>query len=136
MNNKTNIEDIHTIIQIRNIFEHLKKYGWANDITKEIDPQKAVQAIENILADREIILEENKKNKDALEILNKMKKKYKIALFMIIRNSMVMPKGIKLGKSEKEINKMTYETLCEVLTMINFKTAEKMYEEGKSSEHI
>ena len=40
------------------------------------------------------------------QILNKMKNKYKIALFMVIRNSIVMPKGIKLGKTEKEINKM------------------------------
>ena len=29
------------------------------------------------------------------EILNK----YKLALFMVIRNSMVMPQGIKLGKT-------------------------------------
>lgn len=34
------------------------------------------------------------------QILNKMKNKYKIALFMVIRNSIVMPKGIKLGKTE------------------------------------
>ena len=87
--------------------------------------------IENILADRERLEKENKKNKDALELLNKMKKKYKLALFMIIRNSVVMPKGIELQKSSKEISQMSYEALCEVLNMIDFNTAEKMYKEGK-----
>lgn len=51
-----------------------------------------VQAIENILADRKRLEKENENNKEALEILNKMKREYKIALFMIIRNSTVMPK--------------------------------------------
>ena len=60
------------------------------------------------------------------EILNK----YKLALFMVIRNSMVMPQGIKLGKTDKEINEMSYETMCSVLTMINYDQAEKFYKEG------
>lgn len=77
--------------------------------------QKDIRAIENILADRE---------------------RLEIALFIIIRNSKVLPTGLKLNKSSKEINQMSYKTMCEVLTMIDFKTAEKMYKEGKSSEHI
>lgn len=72
-------------------------------------------------------------SKEKEEILNKMKNNYKIALFMVIRNSQVMPKGIKLGKSEKEINKMAYETMCEVLTMIDFERAKKIYEQGKKA---
>lgn len=60
------------------------------------------------------------------EILNK----YKLALFMVIRNSMVMPQGIKLGKTDKETNEMSYETMCSVLTMINYDQAEKFYKEG------
>lgn len=70
--------------------------------------------------------------KEREEILNKMKNKYKLALFMVIRNSMVMPQGIKLGKTDKEINEMSYETMCSVLTMIDYDQAEKFYEEGKS----
>ena len=70
-------------------------------------------------------------SKEAEDILNNMKNKYKIALFMVIRNSMVMPKGLELGKTEKEINKMAYETMCEVLTMIDYKKAKEKYEEGK-----
>lgn len=71
-------------------------------------------------------------SKETEEILNKMKNRYKIALFMVIRNSTVMPNGIKLGKTEKEINEMSYKTMCEVLTMIDFNKAEKMYNQGKT----
>lgn len=72
---------------------------------------------------------ENSIEKDE-EILNNMKNKYKLALFMVIRNSSVMPKGVKLGKTEKEINEMSYKTMCSVLTMIDYDQAEKFYKEG------
>ena len=72
-------------------------------------------------------------NDETVKLLNEMKNKYKIALFMVIRNSRVMPKGIELGKSNKEINKMSYEAMCEVLTMIDFEKARKIYEEGKKA---
>lgn len=65
------------------------------------------------------------------ETLNEIKEKYKIALFMVIRNSQVMPEGMKLGKSKKEINKKAYETMCEVISMIDYDNARKEYEEGK-----
>jgi len=67
----------------------------------------------------------------AEDILNEMKDKYKLALFMVIRNFKVLPKGIELGKSQKEINKMSYETMCEVLMMMDFNKAKEMYEDGK-----
>lgn len=70
-------------------------------------------------------------NTNVEQVLNKMKNKYKIALFVVIRNSIVMPKGIELGKTTKEINKMSYETMCEILTMIDYKKAKELYDEGK-----
>lgn len=70
-------------------------------------------------------------NADIEQTLNKMKNKYKLALFMVIRNSIVLPKGIELQKSSKEISKMSYETMCEVLTMIDYKKAKEFYDEGK-----
>lgn len=69
--------------------------------------------------------------KEKEEILNKMKSKYKLALFMVIRNSTVLPKGIELNKSGKEINQMAYQTMCEVLTMIDYNKAEEFYREGE-----
>ena len=56
--------------------------------------------------------------------------KYKIALFMVIRNSKVLPAGQILNKTEYEINKMSYETMQELLKMIDFKIAKEKYEEG------
>lgn len=70
--------------------------------------------------------------KEREEILNKMKNKYKLALFMVIRNSLVMTRGIIKGKTMKGINEMSYETMCSVLTMIDYDQAEKFYEEGKN----
>lgn len=70
-------------------------------------------------------------SKEREETLNEIKEKYKIALFMVIRNSQVMPVGMKLGKSKKEINKKAYETMCELISMIDYDNARKEYEEGK-----
>lgn len=50
---------------------------------------------------------------------------------MVIRNSLVMTRGIIKGKTMKEINEMSYETMCSVLTMIDYDQAKKFYEEGK-----
>ena len=69
-------------------------------------------------------------------LLNDMNKmvdiytKYKLALFMTIRNNVVLPKGFELGKTEKEINKMAVETMEEVMKMIDFDVAEKKYKQG------
>lgn len=60
-----------------------------------------------------------------------MENKYKLALFMVIRNFAKMSEGIKLGKTDKEINKMTYQVMQEVMNMINYDKAEELYKEGK-----
>ena len=60
--------------------------------------------------------------------------KYKLALFMVIRNFKILPKGIELNKSKKEINKMSYETMEEVLNMIDFNIAKELFEEGALDE--
>lgn len=49
------------------------------------------------------------------------------ALFVVIRNSQIMPMGLKLGKSKEEINLMAYETMFEVCKMIDFDLAYKSY---------
>lgn len=37
-----------------------------------------------------------------------------------------------MKEREEILNKMSYETMCSVLTMIDYDQAEKFYEEGKS----
>lgn len=47
--------------------------------------------------------------------------KLKLMLFMVVRNSKVLPIGMKLNKTEKEITDMTKETIKELEKMIDFK---------------
>lgn len=57
--------------------------------------------------------------------------KLKLALFMVVRNSKVLPKGIELGKTNAEISIKTKETMNEILKMINFEKAKELYELGR-----
>jgi len=60
--------------------------------------------------------------------------KYKLTLFMLIRNNRILPAGKMLKKTDYEINKMTYLTMQELFKMIDFKRAKEMYKEGEKSE--
>lgn len=122
-----NIED-----DIKKVEEKIKALDAHIADYEKIDCKTAVyqELVEERNAISNVVNQINK-NKKTLDLVNEMKRKYKIALFMIIRNSIVLPKGLELRKTDEEINKMSYETLCEVLLSINFKVAEKIYEEGK-----
>ena len=41
--------------------------------------------------------------------------KYKLALFAVVRNSIVMPQSVKLGKTMHEINTMTVVTMANIM---------------------
>lgn len=56
--------------------------------------------------------------------------KYKLALFMVVRNNAIMPKGIELGKSEKEINQMSVSTVKCIMQMCDFGNLEKKWKDG------
>lgn len=56
--------------------------------------------------------------------------KYKLALFGVVRNSQVMPAGMRLGKDMHEINKMSVDTVNEVLKMCDFEKLQKDWEDG------
>ena len=43
-------EDLETLEDLKNIFIHLKNYGWVNDIKKEVVADKVIKAIENLIA--------------------------------------------------------------------------------------
>ena len=49
-----------------------------------------------------------------------LKDKYKLALFGVIRNSTVMPAGVKLGKSMHEINTMSVNTMNYILDSFDY----------------
>lgn len=54
--------------------------------------------------------------------------KYKLALFAVIRNNKVLPKGLILGKSAAEINKMSKETMDEILKSLDFDKIKNWYD--------
>lgn len=57
-----------------------------------------------------------------------LEEKYKLALFAVIRNSSVMPTGIRLGKNMTEINVMSVATMNCVLDSCEFENLKKDYE--------
>ena len=66
----------------------------------------------------------------AIEALTEAEQ-YKLALFAAIRNSTVMPSGVKLGKNMHEINKMSVEIMHEVLKMCDFEKLRESYKDGE-----
>lgn len=58
--------------------------------------------------------------------------KYKLALFAVIRNSSVMPHGIKLGKTMHEINTMTIAVMANIMGSCDFENLKAAYEDGKN----
>jgi len=43
-------EDIKVLEELKNIFVHLKNYGWVNDIKRDVVADKVIQALENLIA--------------------------------------------------------------------------------------
>lgn len=54
--------------------------------------------------------------------------KYKLALFAVVRNSTVMPQGVKLGKTMHEINTMTVVVMTNIMDSCNFERLKESYE--------
>ncbi len=54
--------------------------------------------------------------------------KYKLALFAVVRNSIVMPQGIKLGKTMHEINAMAVAVVDNIMESCDFEKLKESYE--------
>lgn len=57
--------------------------------------------------------------------------KYKLALFAVIRNSTVMPQGVKLGKTMHEINTMAVAVMANIMESFDFEKLKESYESGQ-----
>lgn len=57
----------------------------------------------------------------------------RMVLFMVARNNVVLPTGLKLGKSMEEINRMSYDVMLRLIEddFIDFEMAKKSYLQGK-----
>lgn len=92
------------------------------------------EAIEEVIK----ILENNTQEKDTLDLINEMKKKYKMALFELIRedilSSFMVTFGGKLNAREKnQLNKDAYGILCRVIRRLDFQEIETNYKQGKEA---
>jgi len=73
---------------------------------------------------------------DEVEALKSELMKVKCLLFVAVRNTTVLPKGLLFGKNEKEIAQMTLDTIKEMETKVDFALVEKaikMCEEAKDN---
>ena len=57
--------------------------------------------------------------------IEKMKR---LALFAVIRNSTVMPQGVKLGKTMHEINTMAVAVMANIMESCDFEKLKESYE--------
>ena len=57
----------------------------------------------------------------------------RMTLFMVARNNVVLPAGLKLGKPMEEINRMAYEVMSMLIDgdIIDYEMAKKSYLQGK-----
>ena len=95
-------------------------------------PQEAIETIKIAIAEVEweYPMDYAVAFETAIEALTEAEQ-YKLALFAAIRNSTVMPAGVKLGKNMHEINKMSVETMHEVLKMCDFEKLRESYKDGE-----
>ena len=61
--------------------------------------------------------------------------KTKCSLFIAVRNTTILPKGLLLGKDEKEISRMTLATIEEMENAVDFKAIEKMIKLGEEAQN-
>ena len=69
----------------------------------------------------------NESTYNSIENVLKELERLELTLFMVVRNSKVLPTGVKLGKSEKEISDMTKDTIKELKKIVNFDRAKELY---------
>ena len=95
-------------------------------------PQEAIETIKIAIAEVEweYPMDYAAAFETAIEALTEAEQ-YKLALFAAIRNSTVMPAGVKLGKNMHEINKMSVETMHEVLKTCDFEKLRESYKDGE-----
>ena len=81
-------KDLKILEEIKDMFIHLKNYGWINDIKKDIDTDKAIQAIEHLIKAYKELEEENKRLKASHIVThNKISDEEKAKIFDVIDNS-------------------------------------------------
>lgn len=69
-------------------------------------------------------------NKTMAELTGELEQT-KALLFLAVRNTTVLPKGLLLGKTEEEISAMVFAVIEEMKKSINFETVKKLMALGE-----
>lgn len=105
-------ENIKILEEIKNMFIHLKSYGWINDIKRDIDTDKAIKSIENVESRLKQLEEENKSKQKAYDDCYCEYKHYK--QFDSIPTSLIKEKIEELDKE-----KLKYDNDLRIYTLRN-----------------
>lgn len=87
--------------------------------------EKDIKKLRDLAGD--ILGQGNESTYNSIENVLKELERLELTLFMVVRNSKVLPTGVKLGKSEKEISDMTKDTIKELKKIVNFDRAKELY---------
>ena len=87
--------------------------------------EKDIKKLRNLAGD--MLGQGNESTYNSIENVLKELERLELTLFMVVRNSKVLPTGVKLGKSEKEISDMTKDTIKELKKIVNFDRAKELY---------
>ena len=68
---------------------------------------------------------------DENEELTRNARQLELTLFTVVRNFKVLPVGLKLLKTNKEITDMTLETIEKIKQLINYNAVEELIKESK-----
>lgn len=64
--------------------------------------------------------------------LTSKSRQLELTLFMVVRNFKVLPVGLELGKTNKEITDMTLETIEKIKQSINYNAVEELIKENNN----
>lgn len=108
----------------------LKEEKQTLDIIKEnVEEYKnTIQKQQEEIETLEATLNGYKGLSNTLDLKQEEIEKLKLMLFMEVRNNKVLPRGLELNKTEKEISDKTKETIEKLEEMIDFKMARELYE--------
>lgn len=94
-------EDIKKLKELNNLLKFFRTHGWIPDLSRNINTNGTIEAIDHLLAERE----EDKKKIEELEKEIKKNKMYLIMASEVIDNSVLKPKvkdELEKAKSENE----------------------------------
>ena len=83
----------------------------ANDVRAALE--RAIEAQSAVLAEK---------------ALERKLEEAQLLLFAVVRNTAVLPLGVKLGKTEKEISEKTFETIVEIKKTVDYAKTRKCME--------